>query len=189
MLALLALLAPIQLFAVDAPTRIGGFTLGDDITNYPEIEASNYLREVVISDWHGFRKGIISYGTCAYPGQIVKIRLKYEDKTKDFYDVLLKKFTDKYGKPTEWKGDAFGVLYVWKWHFRDKNDERITMILQHNLRNDDETIGNEVKLSFPERMEDERLCFIEFCEKNKSEEQKANLQERARAEWDYMIPK
>ena len=175
--------------AVDAPTEIGGFKLGSDITDYPEIESSNYLREVVINDWHGFRKGIISYGTCAYPGKIIKLRMKYQDKSKKFYEELLKRYKDKYGKPTEWKGDAFGVLYVWKWRLYDKNGERVNLILQHNLQNDDENIGNVVKMSYPEREEKERICFITFCDENKTEEQKAQIKERRKPDWDYMIPR
>lgn len=188
-LVLSFLLIPVFTSAVDVPTEIAGFKLGDDITEYPEIEASNYLREVVINDWYGFRKGIISYGTCAYPGQIVKIRMKYEDSRKRFYYELLKRFKKKYGKPTEWEGDAFGVLFVWKWRFIDKNNERVNLVLQHNLHNDDENVGNMVKLSYPEREEEERFCFIKFCEENKSEEQKALIKERMKPDWDYMIPR
>jgi len=183
------LLYPMLVFCVDAPTEIGGFRLGEDITEHPEIEAANYLREVVVNDWYGFRKGIISYGTCAYPGKIVKIRMKYEDQTKKFYDELLRRFKEKYGKPTNWEGDAFGILHVWKWRFVDKNNRRINLILQHNLKNDDEDIGNMVKLSYPEREEEERLCFIKFCEKNKTDEQKAKFKERMEPDWEYMIPR
>lgn len=188
-LVLIFLLAPVLVSAVDAPLEIGGIKLGDDITEYPDIESSNYLREVVINDWYGFRKGIISYGTCAYPGQIVKIQMKYENRTKKFYEELLSRYKAKYGKPTEWKGDAFGVLYVWKWRFVDKHDQRVNLILQHNLHNDDENIGNQVKLSYPERQEEERLCFLKFCEENKTEEQKALIKERRKPDWDYLIPR
>ena len=74
------------------PSEIGGFKLGEDITEYPEVEFSNYLKEVVITDWHGFRKGIIAYGVCAYPGKIVRITMKYEDSSKRFYKKLLHEF-------------------------------------------------------------------------------------------------
>lgn len=175
--------------AVEAPSEIAGFKLGEDITEYQEIEYANYLREVVVNDWYGFKKGIISYGTCAYPGQIVKIRMKYEDSSKKFYDELLKKFKQKYGKPNEWKGDAFGVLYVWKWQFIDSDNRRVNLILQHNLQDDNENIGNVIKLSFPEREEDERLCFIEFCEINKTDQQKEHIKARLEPDWEYMIPR
>lgn len=179
--------APVR--ADTAPTEIGGFKLGELITDYPHIEYSDYLKEVVVNDWHGFRKGIISYGTCAYPGQIVKIRMKYQDSSKDFYHDLLKKFKSRYGEPDEWKGDAFGVLHVWKWRFVDDQDRGVSMILQHNLQDHNENVGNMVKLSFPEMMRDERFCVIEFFEKDKTAEEKEMIKQRMKPDWDYMLPR
>jgi hypothetical protein len=172
--------------AIEIPQEIAGFRLGEDITEYSDIEYSNYLKDVVVTDWHGFRKGIISYGICASPGEIVRISMKYEDSSKDFYDTLLKKYKKKFGKPAIWGGDAFGILSKWKWVFIDENNRTVNLILQHNLRNHNENIGNIVKLYYPEREKEERLCFIEQCEINKSEEQAL---ERKEINWDYMIPR
>ena len=188
-LIIIALLSFTSVAAYDTPTEIGGFKLGEFITDYPQIEYSEYLKEVVVNDWHGFRKGIISYGTCAYPGRIVKIRMKYQNSSKNFYDELLKKYKSKYGKPTEWKGDAFGVLYIWKWRFVDKDNRRVNLILQHNLQNDNEDVGNMVKISFPELMEEERFCVIDFFEKNKTAEEKETIKQRMKPDWDYMLPR
>ena len=188
-LIIIALLSFTSVAAYDTPTEIGGFKLGEFITNYPQIEYSEYLKEVVVNDWHGFRKGIISYGTCAYPGRIVKIRMKYQNSSKNFYDELLKKYKSKYGKPTEWKGDAFGVLYIWKWRFVDKENRRVSLNLQHNLQNDDENVGNMVKISFPELMEEERFCVIDFFDKNKTAEEKEMIKQRMKPDWDYMLPR
>ncbi len=180
---------PFCVTAHEAPTEIAGFKLGEHITEYSDIEYSNYLKEVVINDWYGFRKGIISYGTCAYPGQIVTMRMKYADPSKEFYDELLLKFKKKFGKPKEWNGDAFGVIYSWKWRFIDDSNRRVSLILQHNLQNDNQNIGNMVKLSYPELVEEEQLCFNKFCEENKSAEQKEQIKERMQPDWDYMIPR
>ena len=171
-----------------APTEIGGFKLGDHITDYADIEYSDFLKDVVVNDWHGFRKGIISYGTCANPGQIVSIRMKFEDPSKQFYDELLKKYKAKYGKPDEWNGDAFGVVYIWRWRFVDENNRRVNLLLQHNLQDDKENVGNMVKLSYPELVEEERLCFIDFCEA-KTADQKETIKQRMKPDWDYMIPR
>jgi hypothetical protein len=175
--------------APKTPTEIGGFKLGDSISDYSDIEYSDYLKEVVVNDWYGFRKGIISYGTCANPGQIVNIRMKYEDPSKLFYDELLKRYKAKYGKPDEWNGDAFGVVYIWRWRFVDENNRRVNLLLQHNLQNHKETVGNMVKLSYPELIEEERLCFIEFCQTNKTAEQRETIKQRMKPDWDFMIPR
>ncbi len=176
-------------FSIEVPKEIGGFRLGEDITEYSDIEYSNYLKEVVVTDWHGFRKGVISYGICAAPGKIVRIEMKFENSSKELFDVLLKKYKEKFGKPEVWGGDAFGILSKWKWIFTDENHHTVNLILQHNLKNHNENIGNLVKLYYPEREEEERLCFIEQCQINKDEEQQQRMRERKELNWDYVIPR
>ena len=91
-LLVLLLFFPAAIQAKEIPVEVGGFVLGSNVTDYPDIEYSNFLKEVVIYDWHGFDKGIISYGICDSPGEIVKIKLKYEDSSKKFFKTLLKKY-------------------------------------------------------------------------------------------------
>ncbi|NNK97260.1 MAG: hypothetical protein HKP41_23140 [Desulfobacterales bacterium] len=185
----LMLFFPIEAPADQAPLEIAGFRLGEDITEYNDIEYTNFLKEVVVTDWHGFRKGIISYGVCAYPGKIVKIRMKYEDGSRDFFDTLLNKYKQKFGKPHEYEGDAFGILRIWKWRFLDKNQNLVTTSLQHNPQDETENIGNIVKLSYPEREEEERLCFVQQCEENRTAVDKQRLEEQKETNWDFLIPR
>ena len=58
--------------------------------------------------------------------------MKYEDSSKKFYKKLLREFKKKYGEPTEWGGDAFGILFKWKWVFPAENNQRVNLTLQHN---------------------------------------------------------
>ncbi len=174
--------------AVEIPREIAGIELGSDIADYPDIEYSNYLKEVVVMDWHGFRKGIISYGICESPGNIVKLRMKYEDSTKRFFDKLLKRYKKKFGSPKEWKGDSFGIKHVWKWKFKDDQGRIVNLILQHNLQDPNENIGNVVKLSYPELEEIERLCFNRKCEEITSPEHKKRRDQLKKTGWDYLIP-
>ena len=185
----LLLSAAATVLSIEVPKEIGGFRLGEDITEYSDIQYSNYLKEVVVTDWHGFRKGVISYGICASPGKIVRISMKYEDPSKPFYEELLKRFKKRFGKPSIWEGDAFGILYKWKWVFYDENNERVNLILQHNLQNHHENIGNLVKLYYPEREKEERLCFIEQCEITRSEEEQQRVEARKQMNWDFMVPR
>lgn len=183
------LLLPIQASAFDVPHEIAGIELGSNIENYQYIEYSNYLKDVVIMDWHGFRKGIISYGTCHSPGNIVKIRMKYEDSSKRFFNILLKRFKKKFGAPNEWKGDSFGIKHIWKWSFKDKEGNRVSLLLQHNLQDQNETIGNQVKLSYPEMIESERLCFNRYCEEIRNTEEKKQKELLKKTGWEYFIPR
>lgn len=179
------LAAHISLADDNAPHEINGFRLGASIDEYEFISYRNYLKEVIIEDIGGFRKGEISYGVCERPGEIVKIKMKYKDSSRKFYSQLLKRYKEKFGKPDEFTGDAFGIVLEWKWRFTDKNNNLITLSLQHNLKNIDENIGNMVKLSLPARIEAERQCFNRQCE-TKKQECPISMQ---RADWENMIPR
>ncbi len=174
--------------AAEVPTEIAGIKLGSDIADYPDVEYSNYLKEVVVMDWHGFRKGVISYGICESPGTIVKLSMKYEDSSKRFFDKLLKKYKRKFGSPTEWKGDSFGIKHVWKWKFTDEDGRIVNLSLKHNLRDPNQNIGNVVKMSYPELEEIERLCFNRKCEEITSPEHQKRRDELKKTGWKFLIP-
>lgn len=175
--------------APKAPKEVAGFVLGSKVTDYPDIEYSNFLKEVVVYDWHGFNKGIISYGVCAIPGEIIKIKMKYTDSSKKYFKLLLKKYKKQFGKPTEWKGDSFGILHIWKWKFLDENNNRVHLILQYNTKNLNENIGNMVKLYYPDRIIQEQKCFSMQCNKNISQAEKNKRAQRSKSDWKYLIPR
>jgi hypothetical protein len=170
----------------EMPTRVGGFILGSDVTDYPQIEYSNFLKEVVIYNWNGFAKGIISYGICDSPGEIVRIKLKYKDSSKSFFKTLLKKYKQKYGKPDEWKGDSFGILHIWKWKFVNDKGEKIYLILQHNTKNQNENTGNMVKLYCPDQIVKEQKCFNKQCNSGLTQETKG--EKAPELDWNVLIP-
>jgi hypothetical protein len=80
-------------------------------------------------------------------------------------------------------------LHIWKWHFTDKDQNRITLNLQYNAKDPDANIGNMVKLSYPDRIEEERACFIQsydIANKNIATEKKEQLK---KSDWSYLIPR
>jgi hypothetical protein len=183
-----------------APHQVAGFTLGRDIANYMAmvkmdtalpIRHMEYLKEVEVKEMEGFKSGLICYGTCARPGQIVRIKLKYADSTKKFYDMLLERFKERFGEPTEWRGDAFRVVIAWKWSFIDSENNHISMILQHNTKDEEEKRGNAVKLTVWNLIEEERVCFEkkppEFHKKPR--EQVHGKRERGAVNWDRLVPR
>ena len=170
------------------PISIAGIVLGSDVKSYPNITDSNFMKEVVVTDWHGFRKGVISYGICLNKDTILKIDMKYEDKSKTFYNTLLKRLKSEYGAPDTWSGDSFGLKYIWKWNFTDKDQNRITLKLQYNGKDSNETIGNMIKLSYPDKIEDERRCFVQMCEENRVHFDGHHLEALKRSDWSHLIP-
>ena len=185
---LIATLSMVYASTDKVPISIAGISLGSNVTSYPDIVDSNFMKEVVVTDWHGFRKGVISYGICLSKNTILKIDMKYKDKSKKFYNKLLKKITAEYGDPDTWSGDSFGVKYIWKWHFTDKNDQRVTLKLQFNGKDSNETIGNMVKLSYPDKIADERRCFMDMCEENREGFDISRLEELKKSDWSHLIP-
>ena len=188
-LSLAMMLVPPSLFAADAPHEVGGIVLGSRIDSYPDIIKHNFMKEVVVTDRHGFRKGVISYGVCKYKNEILRIRLKYEDKSRSFYKTLLAKYKEKYGPPDSWQGDSFGLLQVWKWYFTDKDKNRISLNLQFNTKDPDETMGSVVKLSYPDRVNEERICFMQMCDEAYDQTDEKRREEFKKSDWSHLIPR
>ena len=192
-LAVLLLFTP-GMTRADAPHQVGGFALGQNIEAYKDrvimdttlpVRYSENMEEVEIKFTQGFKSGLITYGTCAKPGQIVKIKLKYADSSKEFHKNLFKQFEKRFGEPDEYRGDPFGIVKAWKWSFVDKNNNRISLVLQHNTRDEDESIGNSVKLAMWNLIEDERECFEK---KKAAETKKTKKKKQGKADWEVLIP-
>jgi hypothetical protein len=149
------------------------------------------LVEVETQEMEGFKSGLIGYGTCASPGRIVRIKLKYADSTRKFYESLLALFKKRFGEPVEWRGDPFHVVIAWKWSFVDKGNNRISLLLQHNTKDEEEKMGNSVKLNMRNFVEDEYRCFEEK-NRDSSGKSKKGAQVKKQGvpiDWDVLIPR
>ncbi|OIP92019.1 MAG: hypothetical protein AUK55_10135 [Syntrophobacteraceae bacterium CG2_30_61_12] len=182
-----------------APLQIAGFALGAPIEHYRErlkmdtalpLRHEEYLSEVEAKDLPGFKNGYLVFGTCLEPHKIVKIRLKYADSSKSFFNQLLQRFEARFGKPTAYRGDAFQTFIAWKWSFTDQRDgSRVSMILQHYSGDDDEyTNGNSVKLTWWSQVEAERLCDQK---KTGADPARSSTPEpkAGRVDFDFLVPK
>ena len=186
--------------ATDGPDQVGGFVLGDSVDKYKEkvdltsalpIRYAEYLRQVVIREVPGFKTGQIYYGACKYPGKILRIRLKYSDSSKAFFDELLERIQRRYGKASEWRGDPFGVVIAWKWSLTTRDGRHVSMIVQHNSLDEDEAKGNTIKMALTEMLDDERSCYL----KAHPEEAKDLGDDQGEAakltpnEWSLLVPR
>lgn len=181
-----------------APHQVGGFVLGKDIADYKEmvrmetslpIRHMGYLKEVEIKEMEGFKSGLICYGTCEVPGRIVRIKLKYADSTKKFYKALLERFKERFGEPTEWRGDSFKVVIAWKWSLTDSENNKISLTLQHNTKDVEEKMGNSVKLTISNLVEEERLCFEKRHLETRERPGKQEAKARGKVDWDRFVPR
>ncbi|OGR12029.1 MAG: hypothetical protein A2277_10270 [Desulfobacterales bacterium RIFOXYA12_FULL_46_15] len=177
------------------PIHLGGFVLGDDISNYEsmvdlktfhEVPFNQYLEEGQIIVQPGFKSGLIAYGMCNSPKKVLRIKLKFSDSSKKFFERLLQKYREQLGEPDEYKGDPFQTMIAWKWSFVNDQKERISLILQHNIMVDDEKMGNSVKLTLTSRIDEERECYLKkFPEK---ESQPFQLKKPDKELWKLFVP-
>jgi hypothetical protein len=187
---------PLSLAA--GPRQVAGFVLGAPISQYQDqlkmstalpVRYQEYLTEVEIKDLPGIKNGYLVYGTCQKPHKVVKIRLKYENPSKEFFEKLLTLFEARFGKPDEYRGDAFQTFIAWKWSFKDQKGNQTSMILQHYGGDDDEyTNGNSVKLTLWSQIEAERLCN-EKKTGVKSTEESAPSPPKGKVDFDFLVPK
>jgi hypothetical protein len=153
--------------AADAPHKIGPFVLGQDIadvaafvdmdTELP-IRYIENIKEVEIKPIQGFKSGLIAFGSCKAPGQIVRIKLKYKDSSKAFFNKLRERIEARFGKFEEYRGDPFQVVISWKKSFTDDKGNRISLTIQHNNRDSEEKIGNAIKLTMLNLLEADCEC-------------------------------
>jgi hypothetical protein len=198
-LALLLLSAP-GVIRAEAPHQVGGFVLGQNIETYKDrvimdtalpVRYSENMEELEIKFTQGFKSGLITFGTCAQPGHIVKIKLKYADSSKEFYKNLLKRFKKRFGEPDDYRGDPFHIVVAWKWSFVDKQNQRISLNLQHNSMDTEEKKGNAVKITNTTLIEEDGLCY-----KRKQLDHRAILRQRKwkavnpeSTGWDLFVPR
>lgn len=183
-----------------APHEVGGFSLGRQIAEYKDvvnmetalpIRYLEYIHEIEIKETEGFKSGLVWIGNCTSLGRIVRIKLKYSNSSKKFYDALLDRFKKRFGEPAEWRGDPFHVVIAWKWTFVDDQNNRISMTLQHNAKDEEEKMGNAVKLTMTNLMEEERACYEKKSPGSYGESgsQKQEPGGRAKVDWDMLIPR
>ena len=183
-----------------APHQVGGFVLGEQIGEYKDrvkmettlpIRHQEYIHEIEIAEVEGFKSGFVWMGNCANPGQIVRIKLKYDNSTKKFYNTLLGRFKKQFGEPSEWRGDPFHIVTAWKWSFVDDKNNRIGLTLQHNTRDEEEKMGNAVKLTMSNLMEAERSCYEKKSAEShgKPGKQQQKSEKKGKVDWDLLVPK
>ena len=84
--------------SAEVPHGVGGFVLDRNIKEFADrvimetalsIRHMENFEEVEIKFTDGFKSGLIAYTTCAKPGHIARIKLKYADASK--VDIVLLK--------------------------------------------------------------------------------------------------
>ena len=186
--------------AGEAPHQVGVFVLNRSIADFKDyvimetalpIRYMENIEEVEIRPMKGYKSGLIAYATCTAPGHIVRIKLKYADSSKKFYENLLKRIKKKYGEPSEYRGDPFHIVVGWKWSFVDIDNNRISLTLQHNSMDTEEKMGNAVKLTMTNLIEEDRKCYRvkELDHREKLRQRDWKVVAPKQTSWDWYLPR
>lgn len=187
--ALALIMVAASCLAADAPHQVAVFKLNGsigDVKDYVIMETALPIRymenieEVEIKPIQGIKSGLIAYATCTAPGQIARIKLKYKDSSKKFFEKLLKRIKDKFGEPNQYRGDPFHILISWKWSFVDDKGNRISLTVQHNSLDTEEKMGNAIKLTLTNLIEEDQRCY-----KTKALDKRQDLRQQ---NWKLMTP-
>jgi len=155
--------------AGNMPMSLAGITLGADIstvhhccllnTDIPLAE-ERHLSEIDLAAQFvpGIKSGSVAYATCSQKGKVVRIKLKFDDPSREFYDDLLKRYEKAFGKAHEWRGDPMQTVISWKWNFKDGGGRKVNLELTHSDDEDYKT-GNFVKMSYRSLWEEEADCI------------------------------
>ena len=186
--------------AADAPSRIGPFALNQKISEFsdfvimetalPERHQEN-IEEVETRPIQGFKSGLIAYATCVAPGHVVRIKLKYLDSSKKFYESLLKQIKKRFGDPIEYRGDPFHIVVGWKWSFVDKDNNRISLTLQHNSGDQEAKPGTAIKLTMTSLIEEDDQCYqkSDLSQPEKLRQRYRNVIDPGLTGWDLFVPR
>jgi hypothetical protein len=186
--------------AVEAPHQVGVFVLNRGIADFKDyvvmetaipIRYMENIEEVEIKPIKGLKTGYIAYATCAAPGHIVRIKLKYQDSSKKFFKNLFKQIKKKYGEPNEYRGDPFQVLIAWKWSFIDKEGNRISLNLQHNSQDPNQKMGNAIKLTMWNLVEEDQRCHQLRADdpREKLRQRNGKVMDTGLSGWDLFMPR
>jgi hypothetical protein len=169
LISMLLLLSAAISQAGNIPMSLAGIELGADVstvdhcyvpsTDIPLAE-ERHLNEIDLEAQFvpGIKSGSVAYATCSQKGRIVRIKLKFDNPSRAFYDDLLKRYEKAFGKAHEWRGDPMQTVLSWKWNFKDASGKKVNVELTHSEDEDYKT-GNFVKMSYRSLWEEESACL------------------------------
>ena len=83
-------------------------------------------------------------------------------------------------------------MVAWKWSFVDPQGNRISLTFQHNTKDEEQKMGNAIKLSLTNQLEKEQACYeAKHTGRNKKEEggrKQRGRRELSTEDWKRFVP-
>ncbi|MDK2956802.1 MAG: hypothetical protein PWQ57_2298 [Desulfovibrionales bacterium] len=178
--AALILAAPAAEAGAASPLTIAGIKIGQNSNEFAARMDKNtalplwsqpYLTRVKLTPTKGYKSGYVSYGNCAKPGRILRIKMKYENDELKFAQDLAKKLMARFGKPVDFRGNSWGTASAYKWSIPLDKKTSMSLILMHSVSDDESyTKGNSIRIAVPEWIEQEKQCYDEKAPQDKESE-------------------
>ncbi|QGY39093.1 hypothetical protein GM415_02785 [Pseudodesulfovibrio cashew] len=151
------------------PTTLAGFTLGQDFDDFSQhcdmdraspIPDAPYLTEVHLKSDSipGIRGGSLTFANAEAEGKLVRIKLKFHNRSQKFFDQLLRRYENAFGKPDSYEGDAFRNVIAWKWNF-SRGKERVSVLLMWS-RESEMRPGVSIKMTLDSLVDSEYKAFM-----------------------------
>lgn len=168
-LMIMALSAATAFAAGEFPSTLAGFTLGEDIKQYEPFcnmkEASPlsdapFLIEALIKpdSLPGIRGGSLNFANCKNKDKLVRIKLKFHDRSQELFNKLFLKYKTKFGRPDSYEGDAFKNVIAWNWVFKNDAGEKMSVLLMWS-RSKEMRPGVSIKMTNITLYDQEYDCF------------------------------
>lgn len=166
---ILAGLAVTAAHAEEVPRTLAGVTLGEDFSKYENLCRMDFfgnssdilfLKEAPLKHGAipGIRGGDLYTTTCAHPNKVVRIKLKFMDRSKDLFEDLLKRYKKRYGDPDSYKGDAFRNVIVWEWVIKD-DTRNVNLTLTYSI-DPEFRPGVTVKMTDVTMLREDYKCYL-----------------------------
>jgi hypothetical protein len=192
----LSLFLSVAANAQNFPMTLAGISLGENIGKVQShcrlatdivLEEERHLKEMELKPQFvpGVKSGSVAYANCEQPGRIVRIKLKFDNPSKEFFNDLLRRYKVKFGNPIEWRGNPFQTVISWKWSFQDDRGQRVGLELTHS-DNEDYKIGNFVKFTLRSLWDQEDACYEKKHAAEESQENKPTPAQNL--QYDLLIP-
>jgi hypothetical protein len=150
------------------PLTLSNITLGDDIDKYAEccnmsfatpMPDAPFLTEVHLRSNYldGIRGGSLTFGNCDKPNKLVRIKLKFHDRSQKLFNKLLDMYTETFGKPESYEGDVFRNVIAWRWNFTH-DGEQASLLLMWS-RDNELRPGVSIKMSYDSQINREYETF------------------------------
>lgn len=151
------------------PDTLAGFKLGEDINQYESfcnmheanaMSDAPFLTEVLIKPdvLPGVRGGSLNYGNCQNKNKLVRIKLKFNDRSQKLFEKLLKRYKRAFGDPNGYKGDAFKNVIAWEWIFTNRDGEKMNVLLMWS-RDNEIRPGVSIKMTNVSLYDQEYDCY------------------------------